>query len=438
MAILLLIGGQYSFYGAQSVNAALPFQLPINGNANPINVSPEGDILPFTNQQDSKNNANVPKDIDQYIVILSGNSSSSPSDIAAFANSRGAQVMHIYEHAVKGIAIKAPNEHVLSGILQHQDVAYVEQDQIVTITAQNIPSGIDRIDADRSATASAGNGGGSVNIDIAIIDTGVDLKHPDLNVYKQKSLVSGIRTANDDNGHGTHVAGIAAAKDNGIGVVGVAPGAKLWAIKVLYASGFGYISTIVKGIDYVTEYADEIEVANLSLGCECQSATLNSAIGKSVSAGVTYVVAGGNSKKDAEAFSPANHPDVIAVSAIADSNGKCGGGGPSTSYGADDTLAYFSNYGPAIDIAAPGVDILSTYKGSSYKIMSGTSMASPHVAGAAASYLSLHPHESPSQVAAYLKSAGSKPADKCDGNGHGYFTGDSDSSLEPLLYVAGI
>ena len=107
-----------------------------------------------------------------------------------------------------------------------------------------------------------------MNADIGILDTGVDLTHPDLNVFRQQTFISGTSSANDDNGHGTHVAGITAAKDNGIGSVGIAPGARLWAIKVLDRTGSGSISTILKGIDYITQHANEIDVDNLSFGCE--------------------------------------------------------------------------------------------------------------------------------------------------------------------------
>jgi subtilisin family serine protease len=268
------------------------------------------------------------------------------------------------------------------------------------------------------------------------------LTHPDLNVYRDVTFVPGTTSGNDDNGHGTHVAGIAAAKDNNEGVVGVDPGARLWAVKVLDSTGAGSISDIIAGIDYVTQHANEIGVANLSFGCRCHSNALDIAIHNSVAAGITFVVAAGNSAADAESFSPASNPDVITVAAIADSDGRCGGLGPATKYGNDDSFATFSNFGSVVDIAAPGVNILSTYKGGLYATFSGTSMAAPHVTGAAALYKSTHIGASPFTVKQALMTTGSTPATVCDGNGHGYFSGAPNSlpnrdglAYIPLLYV---
>lgn len=397
-------------------------------------------IFPQNEMDNDKLNVDNPVGHDastsQYIVKLKddiADSSDMIFDISAKLKDEGIDILYIYQYALKGFLIKVPNNKVLDAVLQNPFVDFIEKDQPVDIFSQTLPTGINRVDADLSSTRS-GNGGGTVNVDIAILDTGIDLQHPDLNVYSQKNFVS-TSSAVDDNGHGTHVAGIAAAKDNSIGVVGVAPGAKLWAIKVLDSTGSGYISTIIKGIDYVTQYAAQIEVANLSLGCECTSTALDTAIYNSIKAGVTYVVAAGNAGKDASTFSPAKNPNVIAVSAIGDSDGKCGGKGPATGYGSDDTLASFSNYGSVVDMAAPGVKILSTYKGSSYATMSGTSMASPYVAGAAALYKSMHPSASPSEVRNSLISNGSISTTICDLNGHGYFTGDKDTYKEPFLYV---
>ena len=373
----------------------------------------------------------------QYIVVLNDdalNLRDILSEVAKKVNIEGTEILHIYEDVLNGFAISVPNERVIEALEQSPFVDYIEKDKIVKAFAQTLPSGVNRVDGDLSSTKS-GNGGGAINTDIAILDSGIDTSHSDLNIYHQKTFVSGTSSGNDDNGHGTHVAGIAAARDNSIGVVGIAPGAKLWAIKVLDRNGSGALSTIIKGIDYIRQYASQIEVANLSLGCECKSSAFDTAINNAVKAGITFVVASGNSGKDASTFSPANNPNVIAVSAIGDSDGKCGGTGPSTGYGRDDTLASFSNYGAVVDMTAPGTKIYSTYKGNSYATMSGTSMAAPHVAGAAALYEASHPGASPSEVRNALLSKGSTSSTTCDGKGHGYFTSDRDSYREPLLYV---
>jgi len=373
----------------------------------------------------------------QYIVVLTDD-----ADLQleiGKAKLKGADVLDFYEHSIKGFAVKVANDKAVDNIKKNNPfVAYIEPDYVVETFVQTLPPGINRIDVDLSSTAS-GNGAGSVSVDIAIIDTGINLTHPDLNVYKQKTFVKRTTSANDDNGHGTHVAGIAAAKDDSNGVVGVAPGARLWAVKVLDKHGSGSISNVIKGIDYVTANKAEIDVANMSLGCECFSSSLNLAISNSVAAGVTYVVAAGNSARDAQTFSPANHPSVIAVSAIVDTDGKCGGLGLPTSYGSDDTFASFSNRGAVVDMAAPGVKIFSTYKSGTYATLSGTSMASPHVAGAAGLYKASNPGASPAQVQGALTTLGVLQTTVCDttlNNGNGGFTGDPDAFHEPLVYTA--
>jgi subtilisin family serine protease len=408
------------------------------------------DYTDFPSTYLSDPNTEIGKGIpNHYIVVLKDDDSEMTdffSTISDKVEFQGVEILQVYEKVLKGIAIKVPNERVIEAIERLPMVDYVENDIMTQAFAQTLPTGINRVDADMSS-ANSGNGNGNVDIDIAILDSGIDLKHSDLNVYHQKSFVTtntGFNslfgsqtstTANDDNGHGTHVAGIAAAKDNSLGSVGVAPGAKLWAIKVLDSKGTGPLSTVIKGIDYITQYANQIEVANLSLGCECKSSAFDTAINNSVNAGIVFVVAAGNAGKDAITNSPANNPNVISVSAVGDSDGKCGGNGPDTGYGKDDALASFSNYGSVVDIAAPGTKIYSTYKGNTFATMSGTSMASPHVAGAAALYLSNNPDATPLTVKSALMSQGSNINTSCDGNGFGYFTGDKDSVREPLLYV---
>jgi subtilisin family serine protease len=202
-----------------------------------------------------------------------------------------------------------------------------------------------------------------------VIDTGIDLDHPDLNVNNALSATFVPRTssANDDNGHGSHVAGTIAAINNTIGVVGVAAGAEVVAVKVLDRRGSGAYSTIIAGVDYVSANATSGDVANMSLGGPAYT-ELDNAVLAAAGKGIKFALAAGNESTLASTKSPArvNHANVFTVSAV----------------GTNDAWAYFSNYGnPPVDFAAPGVSIYSCYKGGGYTTMSGTSMASPHVAG---------------------------------------------------------
>lgn len=385
---------------------------------------------------------------DQFIIYLkdNGNNNFNTLDPEEFYETElkntGTELLYTYNYVTKGLAIKIPNENVLEILKRNPNVEYIGQDMIVSIFSnqkvftqlnhQELPRGIDRVDGDLS---SARNNINSINADIAVLDTGIDLDHEDLNVYQQVSFIPNTNSADDDHGHGTHIAGIAAAKDNSLGTVGIAPGARLWAVKVLEGTGIGDMSTLVKGLDYVAENADQIDVAVMSLGCECKSNALDIAVNNVVDLGVTLVVAAGNDGTNANTFSPANNPNVITVSAIVDTDGKCGGNGHSTSYGQDDTLAKFSNYGDIVDISAPGVEIFSTYKSNSYTSLSGTSMAAPHVAGAAALYKSTHQDATPIEIKNHLVNSGTELSDLCDGNGHGYFSADKDNFNEPLLYL---
>jgi len=377
----------------------------------------------------------------RYIVVL--NDVDEPGAVAnEMASKHGFSVILVYKYALKGFYAIIP-EATLDKVKNDPRVDYVEEDQKVFAfpkppgkgkpdkgdgggdkIAQALPTGVDRIDADLSATAKIDGVDDRVNVDIAIIDTGIDTKHPDLNVINHIRC-TGTGPNKDQNGHGTHVAGTAAALDNDIGVVGVAPGAKLWGVKVLNAAGSGTLGCVILGIDYVTSHADEIEVANMSLGFEGSSSALDTAIAESVEAGVVYVVAAGNNAKDAATFSPANHPDVITVSAIADFDGLPGGlASPTCRNDGDDTFANFSNFGSLIELAAPGVCILSTWLDGGYNTISGTSMASPHVAGAAALYLSNNVGADPASVQAALVSDGLFNWDNRD---------DGDSVQEPLV-----
>ncbi|HEX6306190.1 MAG TPA: S8 family serine peptidase, partial [Anaerolineales bacterium] len=232
--------------------------------------------------------------------------------------------------------------------------------------------------------------------------------------------------------HGTHVAGSIAAIDDGVGVVGVAPGARIWAVKVLNSRGSGYTSWIVAGIDWVAANANTIEVANMSLGGSGFNQAEYDAIQGAVNKGVAFAVAAGNSDADANNYSPAAFDNVLTVSALADFDGRPGGLGSQTCRrDQDDTLADFSNWGDAVQIAAPGVCILSTFplEQGEYGTISGTSMASPHAAGALALLASANKPTNASQVQNLYN--------QVINAGNFNWTDDSgDGTKEPLLDVS--
>jgi subtilisin len=341
-----------------------------------------------------------------------------------------------YRHALRGMAVSMPPKF-LDLLSADPRVAYIEPDVVMSVAAQTLPRGVDRCNAELDPVADIDNIDERVDADIAILDTGIDLDHPDLNVYKYASCEpqgpfykcnEGDLDANDVFGHGTHVAGIAAALDNNIGVVGVAPGARLWAVKVLDDNGYGYESQAVAGVDHVTLHAYEIEVANMSLTGPGFSQALYDAISNSVAAGVVYTLAAGNKGADVSGYFPAGHPDAITVSALEDYDGRPGGASGSVQ---DDTFAGYSNYGIGVDIMAPGNAIRSTLPNATYGNKTGTSMAAPHVAGAAALYLAHFPGATPAGIKSGLLNAGD--LSPCANSADGTCADDPDGIQEPLL-----
>lgn len=329
--------------------------------------------------------------LQSYIVVLRPGAINVPEVAAETARAYGAQPGFVYEHALKGFSIKAAPQ-AAAAIASSPLVAYVERDMPRSIHVQTVPTGIKRIAADTNSNLDIdGTDDFRVDVDVAVIDTGIDWQHPDLNVVGGINCAAGniFRTSctgngDDDHYHGTHVAGTIAALDNDVGVVGVAPGARLWAVKVLNSQGSGYTSWIVAGIDWVAARAATIEVANMSLGGSGYSQAEYDAIQGAVSKGVAFAVSAGNSDADASNYSPAAFDNVLTVSALADFDGLPGALGlASCRSDVDDTLADFSNWGPAVDIAAPGVCILSTFpiERGELGTLSGTSMSSPHAAG---------------------------------------------------------
>lgn len=281
----------------------------------------------------------------------------------------------VYSHAIQGIAVSL-SESEAAQMANVLGVKSVEPDMEITLNlphayakpapptpvqpAESTPPGITRVGGGATYTG---------NNKAWVIDTGIDLTHPDLNVDKTngRSFVPRVTSPNDDNGHGSHCAGIIGAIDNAIGVVGVAAGATVVPVKVLDKRGSGAYSVIIAGVDYVAGAATSGDAANLSLGGSAYDA-LDNAVKELAAAGVKVAIAAGNSGANANNFSPARAEgdNIYTVSAM----------------GTGDLWASFSNFGnPPIDYCAPGVSIKSTYKGGGYATMSGTSMAAPHVCG---------------------------------------------------------
>ncbi len=316
---------------------------------------------------------------DNYIVVFNDDvPAGKVRGIAkAMAKRAGVEIGHIYDTAIKGFSAKMPLR-VASRVMGDPVVSYSVPDSVAFVTlddadvsaaadngfsamAQSTPWGVTRVGGPVN--------GANLGRYAFVLDTGIDLDHPDLNVSTSlsRSFVSGLSSANDQNGHGTHVAGTIAAKNNGIGVVGVAAGARVVAVRVLNAQGSGSISNIIAGVNYVAQVGLPGEVANMSLGGGANTA-LDNAVRNAAARGIFFSLAAGNEAQHAGNVSPAraNGANIYTVSA----------------HDSSDRFASFSNFGnPPVDCAAPGVSIHSTWLNGGYNTISGTSMAAPHVAG---------------------------------------------------------
>ncbi len=341
------------------------------------------------------------RDSNRYIVVLD-DGVESPSQVASGIGQRqNLKVGFVYSHALKGFSALIPNERV-AAVRADERVKYLEPDTTMHAVAQTLPWGINRVDADKSSTR-AGNGSGSVsNVNAYIIDSGI-YRHTDLNVIKHVNFTGGKNT--DCFGHGTHVAGTVAAKDNATAVVGVAPGAPLTGVKVLGCNGGGSASTIVAGIDWVTANAKKPAVANISISGGANTA-IDDAVRKSADSGVFYSIAAGNNGANACNYSPARAGRTKNADGTWNKNN---GIVTTAATNKSDGEPRYSNYGSCIDIWAPGgtrIDpILSTGAGGGTTTMWGTSQAASHVGGGGALYLSSHVGASSSSVESALKQA---------------------------------
>ncbi len=311
---------------------------------------------------------------------------------AAFA---GGKVVKVYNSLdFKGCCVYVPNASVEA--IQAHGVGTVEREARRHTCAETIPTGVRRIgqtsNIGRNLPRLSASAVGLPNVNgslvrttsgrpvVAVIDSGVDDTHPDLNVTTKVAFGPFAPNTDDEDGHGTHCAGTIGARVNSQGVVGVFPGVEIWNIRVLDATGGGNLSDFFDAYQYLLDHKSEITAVNMSYGGTVSNLE-NNFVDRCVTAGIIMVAAAGNESMDARFSGPGAAPTVVCVAALGDSDGKFGGKGPSTSYGRDDTFASFSNFGNTVDVIAPGVDILSTQPGNSYGVKSGTSMACPHIVG---------------------------------------------------------
>jgi hypothetical protein len=313
-----------------------------------------------------------------YICVFNANVSRGNAQAEAnkSAKAAGAQLKHVYSVALRGFATNASEQGIANMKAHNPNIAYCEQDQVMAappIQAAAPPSGGGGVQPAQETPwgiARVGGGGAGTFATAWVIDSGIDFTHPDLSVdtARSRSFLGGTTSPADQNGHGTHVAGTIAARANSIGVIGVAPGAPVVAVRVLDRRGSGSNSGVIAGVDYVAANGRPGDVANMSLGGGISTALDSAVVNAAATSGVRFALAAGNESDLANNHSPAraNGTNVYTVSAFA----------------VGDKWASYSNRGnPPIDYAEPGSAIKSTWLNGGYNTISGTSMATPHLAG---------------------------------------------------------
>lgn len=296
-------------------------------------------------------------------------------------NSGAVKIKHL--RLINGTAAYLPSQ-AENGLKGRNEISRIDEDLVINALdeihlakpkppqpSQELPWGIVRIFAESAWEETTGS-----TIKVAILDTGIELDHPDLqdNIKGNVNLIKPNKSGDDDKGHGTHVAGIVAALNNEIGVVGAGPDISLYAVKVLDKKGIGWLSDLIDGLNWCIN--NEMQVINMSFGSLTDNQSFHDAIIEADAAGITQIASAGNRGENGGAIEyPAKYPETIAVSAI----------------DVYENFASFSSFGAEIDLTAPGVDIKSAYEKGEYEILSGTSMSAPHVTGVVALVLTIPP-----------------------------------------------
>ena len=347
-----------------------------------------------------------------YIIVFRGDEADPPGLANALVQAHGGQLKHVYRSAIKGFAVSGLPDAAVEALRRNPRIELVEPDGVMSIdaTQSSPPSwGLDRIDAASGLNQSYTYPTAASTVTAYIVDTGINNSITDLanRIGAGFDFVDG-GMPDDCHGHGTHVAGTVAGT-----AYGVAKGATVVAVRVLNCQGNGSTSDVIAGVDWVTANAKKPAVANMSLGGGFDLA-LNTAVANAVASGVPFAVAAGNSSANACNYSPSSTASAITVGATTSS----------------DTKAFYSNYGTCVDIQAPGSSITSDWIGSATatNTISGTSMASPHVAGAAALVLALNPTYTAAQVRDAL----------VNGATNGAIGGLPSGTPNKLLYVGSI